>query len=194
MFMVTLLVLPAMLLSGLCCLGIGVDIGIQRSIFKSECLNRNNNRTRAIALNDSVWVARDAGFRLNLGTLHPRSRLRGDALFASTFPLHDALDSFCRAGRLGRIIAVRTRRGRVGAGRIKIPCGRTRHGLSIDDVLWGRLVHVGVGVELEEKIEDVDEEQDYARASADLKNLLIGRVGITEGCMEGRREEKTYDT
>ena len=46
----------------------------------------------------------------------------------------------------------------------------------VDHLLRSALVHVGVRFQLEEEIQDVDDEQDDASATADFQYLFLGQT------------------
>ena len=64
----------------------------------------------------------------------------------------------------------------------------TRMRLLVNDVLWRTLVHVGMGLELEHQVEDVDQKQDHTDTAADFKNveICIGIMSLVEGSVESR--------
>lgn len=54
--------------------------------------------------------------------------------------------------------------------------------LLVNDMLWRTLVHVGMRLELEHQIEDVDQEKNHTDTTTDFENveICIGLMGIIE--------------
>lgn len=67
--------------------------------------------------------------------------------------------------------------------------------LFVNDVLRRTFVHVGVRLELEQKVEDVDDEQDNAGSAADLERITICQIlgSIRERGMKGGWQQQTHD-
>lgn len=65
--------------------------------------------------------------------------------------------------------------------------------LLVDDVLRGAGVEISVALELEKKVQAVDEEQDDAGDAADDQRLVVGNVVVIEGRVERSGQQKTHD-
>lgn len=66
--------------------------------------------------------------------------------------------------------------------------------LLVDDVLRSAGIHVTVTLELENQIENVDQQQDNARAATDFESLVVCGTVVGESRVECSREQQAHDS